>query len=107
MLPSSELGDRSMRLHSPQWVAVAATVLVVGGGATAGYLHWHAGEAAAPSKPAAVAEVPVQPGMEEAHAVATALADLASKPENLVATDVQSAIGAKAAQAVPKGATIT
>jgi hypothetical protein len=93
-----------MRLHSPQWVAVAATVMVVGGSVTAGYLHWHGGESAAPK---ATAEVPVQPGMEEAHAVATALGSLADKPADLVATDVQSAIGAKAAEAVPKGSTIT
>jgi hypothetical protein len=94
-----------MRLHSPQWVAVAATLVVVGGSVTAGYLHWHDDEKAPPAQ--AAADVPVQPGMEEAHAVATALGQLADKPAELVAADVQSAIAGRAAEAVPKGSTIT
>ncbi len=92
-----------MRLHSPQWVAIAATLVVVGGSVTAGYLHFQ--DDKAPEAPTA-ADVQVQPGMEEAHAVATALGLLASKPGDLVATDVQSAVAGKAAQAVPKGATV-
>lgn len=91
-----------MRFHSPQWVALGATLVVVGGSATAGYLHWR--DDSEPPPPTAA---PIQPGMGEAGAVADALRKLASKPQSLVATDVQSAVGGDARNAVPKGARVT
>ena len=93
-----------MRLLSPQWVAVTATLVVVGGSVTAGYLHWHD---SSPAAPEAGPVAPAQPGSEEASAVADALRTLASKPQSLVAADVQSAVAGNAGKAIPRGATVT
>ncbi|GAA0610646.1 hypothetical protein GCM10009547_10860 [Sporichthya brevicatena] len=48
-----------------------------------------------------------KPGLEEAAAVAEALGKLADDPANLVASDVRSAIGGRAREAVPAGSTVS
>lgn len=83
----------------PQWIAAGvATVVVLGAGVTL------AAGGGGEDKPGASTAVP---GVEEASAVANALSMLAAKPENLVATDVRSAVGNKARQGVAAGATIS
>jgi hypothetical protein len=91
-----------MRLMSPQWVAVAATLVVVGGSATAGYLHFRGDE-----KAPITSDAPAKATADDAQAVAAALLKLAKRPQTLVAADVQSAVGANARKAVPSGATVT
>jgi hypothetical protein len=90
-----------MRARSPQFAALAVTVVVVGGGATLGWHHWHGSDdnQSAPSS--------TQPTPADAHQVAQALAKMPSKPQDLIATDVRSAIGTQAKQALPAGATVT
>lgn len=87
------------QISRPQWIAAGVVaVLVLGAGVTL------AAGGGGGDKPGASSAVP---GVEEATAVADALSRLAAKPEDLVATDVRSAVGNKARQGVPAGATIS
>ena len=89
-----------MQLTRPQWiVAGVVAVVVLGAGVT---LAATSGGGDGNGDPASGL-----PGLEEAAAVAAALSELASKPDNLVAADVRSAVGARARQAVPAGSTIS
>jgi hypothetical protein len=92
-----------MRARRQQYVALAAAVVVVGGGAAFGWHHWHGSDddtkAAAPDTP--------QVTVADAHAVAQALAKMPGKPQDLIATDVRSAVYAQYKSALPAGATIS
>jgi hypothetical protein len=90
-----------MHARSSQYAALAAAVVVVGGGAALGWHHWHGSD----DQPAAPSIA--QPTPRDAHAVAQALAKMPGKPQDLIATDVRSAIGTQAKQALPPGATIS
>lgn len=86
-------------LSRPQWIAVGVlAVAVLGTGVT---LAAGGGGDDGPGASSA------QPGVEEAAAVADALADLADKPDSLIASDVRSAVGNRARQAVPDGSTVS
>jgi hypothetical protein len=91
-----------MRARSPQFAAVAVVaVVVLGGGAAFGWHHWH------DSDDKQSAPTDTQPSPADAHQVALALAKMPSRPQDLIATDVRSAVGTQAKQALPPGATIT
>jgi len=90
-----------MRARSSQFAALAVAVVVLGGGAAFGWHHWHG------SDDKAALPATTQPTPGDAHAVAAALARMPGKPQDLIATDVRSAIGTQAKQALPGGATIS
>jgi hypothetical protein len=92
-----------MRARSQQYAALVAAVVVVGGGAAFGWHHWHGSDGdkktAAPSTPVVT--------VADAHAVAQALASMPSRPQDLIATDVRSAVYGQYKQALPAGAVIS
>jgi hypothetical protein len=90
-----------MPARSQQYVAIAATVVVVGGGAAFGWHQWHGSDEEQKAAP-----VTPQITVADAHAVAQALAKMPSKPQNLIATDVYSAVGPQIKNALPAGATV-
>lgn len=88
-----------MQLTRPQWIVAGVVgVLVLG----AGVMVAASGGGADGSAPSSA-----QPGLEEAAAVAAALESLASKPDELVASDVRSAVGARARDGVPAGSRVS
>jgi hypothetical protein len=90
-----------MRARNPQFAALAVAVVVLGGGAAFGWHHWHG------SDDKQSAPTTIQPTPADAHQVADALAKMPSRPQDLIATDVRSAVGTRAKDALPAGATIT
>lgn len=89
-----------MQLTRPQWITAGVVAVVVFG---AGVTMAVSGGGADGGSDAPTA----QPGLEEAAAVAEALGNLADKPDDLVASDVRSAIGSRAREAVPAGSTVS
>lgn len=87
------------RLSRPQTIAVGVAAAVVVAGSAVAMASMGGGGSETASTPA-------PPGLEEAAAVAQALAGLAAKPDELVAADVRSAVGARAREALAPNATV-
>lgn len=82
-------------------VGAAAVAVLVAGGVGAALLT--GGDDTPPETAPAVAP----PSKDDARDVAAALAKLPSRPQDLVATDIRSAVAAKARAGVPKNATVS
>jgi hypothetical protein len=94
-------GARSRRLTRGQLIGIGAVVVVLAGGGL-GAVLLTGGDDAPKDTPALAA-----PTKDDAQNVADALSKLASRPQDLVASDVGSAVLAQARKAVPKNATVT
>ncbi|MGQ0466874.1 MAG: hypothetical protein ACT4QG_16315 [Sporichthyaceae bacterium] len=95
-------GSRSRRVRRRYVVVGAAAIVVLAAGGVGAVLL--TGEDEAPPE-AAPAVAP--PSKDDARDVAAALANLPKRPQDLVASDIRSAVSAKAREAVPKNATVT
>lgn len=89
-----------VQLTKPQWIAAGVTAVVVLGAGVTLAVSGGGGDGSDGGNGS-------KPGLEEAAAVADALGNLADNPDSLVASDVRSAIGAKARQALPAGSTVS
>lgn len=88
-----------MQLTRPQWIVAGVVAVVVLGAGVTLAASGGGGDGGGPAS--------AQPGLEEAAAVAAALESLASKPDDLVASDVRSAVGARAREGVRAGSSVS
>lgn len=94
-------GARPRRVRRNRLIAAGVVLAVLAGGGTATALLLGGEDTPTQAPPLAA------PTQDDAQEVADALSALASRPQDLVATDVGSTVSAQARKAVPKNATVT
>ncbi len=94
-------GTRSRRVRRRRLIVAGAVVAVLAGAGVAAALLVGGDDAPEAAPPVAA------PTKDDAQNVADALSKLASRPQDLVASDINSSIAGKARQALAKSATVT
>ncbi|MBA3742566.1 MAG: hypothetical protein H0X00_06480, partial [Sporichthya sp.] len=89
-----------MQLTRPQWITAGVVAVVVFGAGITLAVSGGGGDGGTDNSTS-------KPGLGEAATVAEALGKLADSPDTLVASDVRSAVGARAREGVPAGSTVS